>query len=293
MDKDKKIIICGPPNSGKTTIVNVFFKKANPLKLLKNSLEPTRGINSEQFSLFVSNLGIFDLAGQENKDWLKKDKDIFEHSDIILCVFDINNSLKSIVSFLIKILKIKKDFHTLSECKIITFLHKVDLANRSYISQKHRAVSKFFESRYPHIELDFYLTSITRQYFYNTFNIILEILNLLFQKDLIPISQRQFEFLKTELYLILKIDSSVKYSIETLSEKIRLNKNLLNTHLKRLEKLGFLTFLNNRDVVCFTERCGFFKQGFLKEVHKIEEISRNKETKLFYTLGELNNIPID
>lgn len=47
---------------------------ANPLSLLKNSIAPTRGINSTVYWLFNSHLGVFDLSGQENKKWLSKEK---------------------------------------------------------------------------------------------------------------------------------------------------------------------------------------------------------------------------
>ena len=55
MIKDKKIVIVGPPGTGKTTIKKVFFEMGNPFKFLNVSLEPTRGIDSSVFSLFDVN----------------------------------------------------------------------------------------------------------------------------------------------------------------------------------------------------------------------------------------------
>lgn len=91
---NKKIIIVGPPGTGKTPIQNVFFEMGNPLKLLSTSLEPLRGINSSVFSLFNFNLGVFDLAGQENENWFKNDKIIFNNANMIICVLDVNTYLK-------------------------------------------------------------------------------------------------------------------------------------------------------------------------------------------------------
>ena len=100
MAEIKKIIFVGPPNTGKTTIKSVFFEMANPVKLLKNSLDPTRGVNSTVYSLFDLELGVFDLAGQENENWFKKDRDVFNHTDLIICVLDINKYLKENLAFI-------------------------------------------------------------------------------------------------------------------------------------------------------------------------------------------------
>ena len=71
----------------------------NPYKLLNTSLKPTRGINSSIYSLFDMNLGVFDLAGQENEQWFNEDKIIFNNVDMVLCVLDVNMYLKSIFSY--------------------------------------------------------------------------------------------------------------------------------------------------------------------------------------------------
>ncbi|MEJ2279364.1 MAG: hypothetical protein P8Y70_16730 [Candidatus Lokiarchaeota archaeon] len=92
----------GPPDSGKTTIKTVFFHFGNPIMLLKDPMDPTRGINSSIFSIFDSELGIFDLAGQENKIWFTQEKEIFNKSNVIICIFDVRSSLESIISFLIE-----------------------------------------------------------------------------------------------------------------------------------------------------------------------------------------------
>ena len=66
MEKKAKIVLIGPPGTGKTTIKKVYFEMANPLMLLEHTLEPTKGINSCVYSIFDVSLGVFDLAGQEN-----------------------------------------------------------------------------------------------------------------------------------------------------------------------------------------------------------------------------------
>ena len=73
MVETKKVIFIGPPGTGKTTIKKIFFEMVSPLKLLKNTLDPTRGINSSIHSFFNLDLGVFDLAGQENENWFSKE----------------------------------------------------------------------------------------------------------------------------------------------------------------------------------------------------------------------------
>ncbi|MBD3195746.1 MAG: hypothetical protein GF317_11860, partial [Candidatus Lokiarchaeota archaeon] len=109
MHSKYKIVLLGPPESGKTTIEKVFFQRVNPFSLLNTPLEPTRGINSTSFSLFSSQLGIFDLAGQELDNWFSTQKEVFKETNIIICVFDILNSLEQIISILIKTIKICKE----------------------------------------------------------------------------------------------------------------------------------------------------------------------------------------
>ncbi|MBY9006869.1 MAG: 50S ribosome-binding GTPase [Candidatus Lokiarchaeota archaeon] len=292
MSNKKKIILIGPPATGKTTITKVFFQKANPIKLLYTSLEPTRGVNSNIFSLFNSQLGIFDLAGQENKNWLLKERDVFDQSNVITCVFDINNSLEKIISFLVKIIRIKKELNSLSNCKIFAFLHKIDMVGSSYLSEKIKAIKNFLKSHYTKngININIFGTSITKEHFYNTFQILLDILTSIYQEDFIPISKTEFESLKQELIIIIKCELNVKYKVEHLSYKFNLDIDKLYYHLERLEKLGMIEFLSYRNFIRLTQRSDYLKTGLKKEINKVELIKENKKIKLFYTFLQLNEI---
>ena len=69
----KKIIFIGPSGAGKTTIRKIFFEGENSKKLLEYALEPTYGEESLILRLpgLNEDIGIFDLAGQENHRWLE------------------------------------------------------------------------------------------------------------------------------------------------------------------------------------------------------------------------------
>ena len=145
MAETKKIIFVGPPNTGKTTIKSVFFEMANPVKLLKNSLDPTRGVNSTVYSLFDLELGVFDLAGQENENWFKKDRDVFNHTDLIICVLDINKYLKENLAFIDDLIKIYQELK-LHKCSLVILLHKIDLMEPLYVQHKNRAFDEYIKN---------------------------------------------------------------------------------------------------------------------------------------------------
>ncbi len=291
MQTKNKVIIIGPPATGKTTITNVFFKKANPLRLLNKPLEPTRGVNSNLFSLFNSQLGIFDLAGQENENWFTHRKDVFKYADIIICVFDITCSVESIVPFLINILNIKKNLNFISDCEIYVLIHKIDLVNPSYISQKIKIIENFFTKQYPTGQkIKIFGTSITKDYFYDTFKIIFNILKSSLEMDIIPISNSDFQDLKTELEILLYFDPLEVMKTEKLESELDLSKEDLLFHLRRLKKLGFIDILSETNKVKSTKRSEFFREKLKQEVSKVGLTKENKGVKLIHMIMELNPI---
>jgi GTPase SAR1 family protein len=245
-------------------------------------------VNSGIFSVFNSQLSIFDLAGQENETWFSSDMEVFQKSNLILCFFDINNSIEKIISFLVDLLNIKKRSQSLFNCNIIALIPKIDLVSPFYISQKIRAIRKFFENHYPlENSIEIKNTSISKKHFYKTYRIIMNIFNMIFKKQMIPMRRRRFENLKKELLLIIKTVGLIKYRLDKLAYKFNMSRNLILKHLKRLERIGFVEFLDDFEIVRFSERCRFFKIGFLREVKKIDLMRENPETRLFYTFQKI------
>jgi GTPase SAR1 family protein len=285
LEIQKKIVLVGPPNSGKTTIKKVFFQFGNPLQLLNNPLEPSRGVKTSIFSLFNSTIGVFDLAGQENKNWFSIDKYIFKKSNTIIIVFDIKSSIESIISFLVDIIKIKKLFG-LHECSIFLFLHKVDLVNPSYVTHKIKSINNFFETQY-RLGLNFqiYRTSIAEKYFFETYKILLQILNLILQKNSFPISKNEFKNLKTEIKIIIFYNNLKKYNIKDLKEKFDLNEEEVDFHLNRLIKLGFV--YKDNETFKLTNRSAMIKENIEFEKKRIELMKSDKRIELFHVLSNL------
>ena len=286
---DKKVMFVGPPGVGKTTIKEIYFDKGDPLTLLENPLLPSRGVNSSVYSLFNSNLGIFDLAGQENNIWFSKSgKEVFNESSIIICIFDIMNSTESIIRFLVKIYQIIKELN-LHSCKIIAFLHKIDLVSPSYVNQKIKAIKKFITIQHPRGgDFEIFKTSIGKDFFYDTYYIILNILDSIIQRDLIPISKPEFLLLKKELSIILQSDHISKYKSDYLVEKFDLELEKAHLHMQRLEHLGLINNFDNFKFFKLTNKAYYFKVGWEKEHFNTKKNKENKNIELFHIFLYLN-----
>jgi len=288
MAETKKIVFVGPPNTGKTTIKSVFFEMTNPLKLLKNSLDPTRGINSSIYSLFDLELGVFDLAGQENENWFKKDKEIFNHTNLIICVLDINRYLKENFTFIDDLIEIYKELK-LSRCSIVILLHKIDLMDPLYIQHKFKAFIDYIKNEK---KLDpkvlIYTTSITKKYFLETYDIITEI----FSKSITDISSLKrdslFQDFRTDINIILRYDDLKRHNITDLFYDFDLSVKDATSRLRRLERLGFLKFIENMQNFQLTERAIFFKTGLDIEDKDDKESKINKILESFYLFSNLN-----
>ena len=292
MKESKKMVLVGPAGVGKTSIYNSYFEMGNPKSLLDVSLEPTRGINSNLYSLFDSSFGVFDLAGQENDLWLSTNQEVFNHSDLIICIFDVMNSLELIVSFLIKILQIKKRLH-LSECKVITFIHKIDLVEPSYLAHKIKAIDDFFKSQYRRgQEIEIYKTSISEEFFFSTYSILGEILNLLFnQEEQAHIGEKELANITNEIKMLLKMEKEVFYDKKEISRELNFKIDDVNSHINRLLHINFVQINETLNTFKLTERSYYFKVGLEKKFSNVinDDFEKNFESyHVFLSLNKIN-----
>lgn len=291
MIENKKIVLTGPAGAGKTSIYNTYFEMWNPRSVLEIPLEPTRGINSGLYSLFNTKLGIFDLAGQENDIWLTSNKNVFKQSNAIICIFDATNSVESIVTFLIKIIQIKHKLNLL-DCTIYAFMHKIDLIEPTYAFQKIKVIGDFFKSQYRKgQEIEIFKTSISKDFFFLTYNILGDILNLLFQNgDSILTESNEMESLKDELMIILNLKNQTKYSREFLSSEFNIDLIEVDKLLEKLEHINLVEHFDDINFFQLTERSCYFKVGLEKEVSQLNENKFDKGIELFHVLFSFNKL---
>lgn len=289
MIQNRKILLVGPPGAGKTTIKKVYFDKVDPWELLQNPLGPSRGFSSNIYSYSNSNLGIFDLAGQENDRWLSdKGKEVFSKTSAIFCIFDINNSIESIIEFLIKIYKVKKELK-LESCHINAFLHKIDMANPTYVFHKIKKLKQFIENQHRfRDDIQIFLTSIKKDYFYSTFSIISDILNDLYKKGNIPMKNDDFKSLKEDFSRIIGDDTLSDYVVEKNGQNSKYDTSMVGLDLKILETTGLIKRCSKTQYFQLTERAHYLKLGWEEEKIKNSDLNLKEKTNNFHILLFLN-----
>ena len=284
----KKVLFIGPPGTGKTTIKSVFFEMVSPLKLLKNTLDPTRGKNSSIYSFFNLDLGVFDLAGQENENWFNKEKSVFNHTNLIICVLDINRYLGENIEFIGDVIRIQNDLK-LTNCSIAILLHKIDLIEPLYLQQKLKAINNYLlKEKRQDLSSHIYPTSITKKYFLETYDIMSQLFSNLTNCNAEPSYEKLFQDFKLDLEIIVQYSDLKEHKITELFYDLNFSSKDATPRLNRLEKLGFIEFSENSHNFQLTERANFFKLGLKAEEIDEKETKINKILESLYIFSNLN-----
>lgn len=288
MVETKKVLFIGPPGTGKSTIKNIFFEMVSPLKLLKNTLVPTRGINSSIYSFFNLDLGVFDLAGQENENWFSKDNSIFNHANLIFCVLDINRYLGENIEFIGDVIRIQNDLK-LTNCSISILLHKIDLIEPLYLQKKLKAINDYLiKEKRQDLSSHIYPTSIAKKYFLETYDIMSQLFSNLTNCKTEPSYEKVFQDFKLDLQIIVQYSDLKEHKLTDLFYDLNFSSKDAMSRLYRLEKLGFLEFSENSHNFQLTERANFFKLGLKSEEIDEKETKINKILESLYIFSNLN-----
>ena len=264
---------------------------ANPLKLLEHPLKPTKGFSSSIYSFFNWKIGIFDLAGQENNFWFNKEIDIFNNSNMIICVLDIFNKISSLKKFIYEVLDIISSLN-LKNCKFYIFLHKIDLVNQSYSKSLLKYLEKSLEKKIKiNQNIKIFKTSIAEEYFFHSFKVIYKILNVICNDNLIQMKETELKNLEIELSIILRCKYEIKYYNQDVANYFKINANELKSHLKRLETLKFIESLVFEPFAFhLTNRANWFKIGLKAEMEKIAKDKFKLGIEIMHAFLNLNEV---
>lgn len=249
----KKIIFVGPAGAGKTTLRKIFFEGENSTKLLEYALEPTFGEESLILRLpgLSQDVGIFDLAGQENERWLNtEERSIFYGTKLILVVIDVTSNSEEIVKFIRKIIDIRNELT--QSTYIFVLLHKIDLVSEKKI----REIKLFNKNNFSNESLiKFSFTSLKRNYFSQTFSYFIDIMKICFD-DIIPDEGLLLNIVDESLKIIHYIDKEMVVSKNNLYEKLNRPEKLINYLIESLISKGHVELKNveNKELLSLTNK---------------------------------------
>jgi GTPase SAR1 family protein len=253
---NRKIILVGPPEGGKTTLRKIFFEGENSTRILDYGLEPTRGHESILLNL-RKKVGIFDLGGQENQRWFEsEERSIFYETKVIIVVLDISSPIENILEFIQKILKIRNDLTPLSH--LIILLHKIDLVNQ----ETKRRISQLVYIKIEKAKLvSIYLTSVKREYIADTFSNFIDIIKVCII-DEIELEDSTF-YLLDEILKIVYLTYKQEFIHKTeFLVKLNRSERIIDRILNHLIKNGHLQFsgIQEKDKTFFLTTMG--KENF-------------------------------
>ncbi|MBD3353161.1 MAG: hypothetical protein GF364_16890 [Candidatus Lokiarchaeota archaeon] len=295
---DKKIILTGPPEVGKTTLKLTFFDNINPVKLLDRTnpiLEPTRGAEISHYNMFNSEVGIFDLAGQENSSWYGESAKIFSNTDILVAIFDIKTRLGEITDFIISLLEIKKKY--CSEAIFYIIIHKIDLISRYDLYKKIRYLKKFLKLKEKDQKsFEILTTSIEKEYFLDTYLKIQEIILSAVKRDIYYIPITDYEDLNLCTKIILKYEYGVNYYLINLHNEVKIPESRLEKIIELLKYLQLIK-IKSSDIGEYgqqfrlTDRAYFLLSSIKKLQNNILDKIRIKSSSQYITIDTKSENP--
>jgi len=277
----KKIIFVGPSGAGKTTLRKLFFEGENSTKLLEYALDPTYGEESLILRLpgISEDIGIFDLAGQENERWLNTDENsIFYGTKVIIVVIDISMSLEDILNFIKRIIEIRNELTP--ETIIYVLIHKIDLVSQKRIRNINEGIIRAFPAEKL---FKFLFTSLKKKYFTQTFSYFIEIMKSCLVDETSE-DALMFNVIDESVKLIHLIDDNIVIPKENLHEKLNRPVNLINYLIENLDLKGHLKIetLKNQELISLTEKGKDYFKDVLKSFSKtnLEVLQSNLEEKI-------------
>ncbi len=243
----KKIVFIGPPGVGKTTLRKIFFEYQSAEQLMQFALDPTYGAESIVLNL-GQQIGIFDLAGQENYKWLEtKEKEIFVDTTYILAVVDVTAAIDSIVDFTSKIVTVRDQI--CPRATIFLLANKIDLLTNDELDKKKKSLYDRLK-QVKLIKIEF--TSILRAHFLRTLKIFKSIINATLG-DEIPLESVDTALIKDFLAVLSHFKGSQSLSFENLLALTGFPSKRLEEILKSLTERNLFEIIEGNGIATGTK----------------------------------------
>lgn len=182
----RKLLLLGRAGVGKSTLKKIIFEGEDPNELLHHSLEPTRGIETSNYSWLDLELIIFDTSGQELVNLLKEESEqniAFGNAAAVIYIFDYNNWQSNSQDIADEIKEVHEIIRRINkEAKLMVIFHKIDLIPKA-IRNNVKILTYQIQSivNLP-IKFLLYFTSINEDYIYSIHNTFSEILSRFSEK---------------------------------------------------------------------------------------------------------------
>ena len=184
----RKLLLLGRAGVGKTTLKKIIFEGEDPNELLHHSLEPTRGIETSNYSWLDLELSIFDTSGQELDHLLKEESEqiiVFGNAAAVIYIFDYNNWQSNSQDIADEIKEVHEIIRRINkEAKLMVIFHKIDLIPEAIRNNVKILTYQIQNIVNLPIKSLLYFTSIAEDYIYSIHNAFSEILSRFSEKTL-------------------------------------------------------------------------------------------------------------
>ncbi len=177
----RKLLLLGRAGVGKSTLKKIIFEGEDPSELLLHSLEPTRGIETSNYSWLDLELSIFDTSGQELDHLLKEESEqiiAFGNAAAVIYIFDYDNWQSNSQEIADEIKEVHNIIKRINkETKLMIIFHKIDLipkAIRNNVKILTYQIQSIINLPMEHL---LYFTSIDEEFVYSIHNAFSEILS--------------------------------------------------------------------------------------------------------------------
>ena len=286
---NKKLVLVGPAAAGKTTFKRVFFENANPLQLLNEGLDPTRGIENTVVKCFSEMIAVWDLAGQELHEWLNERNDVFQDTDVIVCMLDASQKLRENTSFLINLLKVRQEISPNSEFFVL--LNKCDMVSDIKAYNIIVAMADFISTKYPQFSAycsrtGIYKTSIAQAFFLKTLITAFKIIKACAKTQALNIPVSELNDAEKKLQILQACSPGIWVSIQDIAYKLSLTLVQANNYI---EDMVFMSLMEKRKRTFYriSQKGAFFTRACDTHPDLIQSHEGIETMDLFMKLGRV------